>query len=101
MKKMIILVLLVFVVAVVSIFAAEDWSQYESGRDNIRLDGYNSQPGYIAFADGAGTVRGYMFTSTDYNLYYVTTGKITLKDTRLNSAAVSPYATRITTVPNP
>lgn len=46
-------------------FAAEDWSQYESGRDNIRLDGYHGQPGYIAFTDGDGNIAGYLYMSRD------------------------------------
>jgi hypothetical protein len=60
MKKIIVLALLLGMVAVSSVFAT-DWSQYESGRDNIRLDGYQGQPGYIAFTDGNGIVRGYVY----------------------------------------
>ncbi len=50
--------------------SAMDWSKFESGRDNIRLDGYKSQPGYISFTDGDGTVIGYVFGSSDGKLYW-------------------------------
>jgi hypothetical protein len=56
--------------------AAEDWSQYESGRDNIRLDGYQGQPGYIAFYDGNGNVIGYLYAS-EGRLFWVTPGSFT------------------------
>lgn len=50
--------------------AAVNWGKYESGRNNIRLDGYKSQPGYIAFTDGDGTVIGYQFVSANGKLYW-------------------------------
>ena len=50
--------------------AAMDWSRFESGRDNIRLDGYKSQPGYISFTDGDGNVVGYVFVSDNGKLYW-------------------------------
>lgn len=68
MRKVPMIALLVVVASVMSCgisYAAEDWSKYESGRDNIRLDGYHGQPGYIAFYDGAGNLAGYLFVSRD------------------------------------
>lgn len=32
-----------------------DWSQYESGRNNVYVEGYDGQPGYVGFGDGSGT----------------------------------------------
>jgi hypothetical protein len=67
MKSLIALSLLIMFI-ISPVLAAEDWSQYESGRDNIRLDGYHSQPGYISFADGNGVVRGYLFADSNGRL---------------------------------
>lgn len=64
MKKLFILSLLAMFVFVVPAYAA-DWSVYESGRNNIRLDGYDSQPGYIAFTGGDNVIRAYLFVD-DY-----------------------------------
>lgn len=52
-------------------FAAENWSNYESGRNNIRLEGYSGQPGYIGFEDGSGNVTGYMFMHSTYGLVFI------------------------------
>jgi hypothetical protein len=69
MKNKYLIALLISVAILASLYLANigvaaDWSQYESGRDNIRLDGYQGQPGYIAFTDGHGTVKGYIWWST-------------------------------------
>ena len=69
MKKLIMLLLALMFVFTSTCFAA-DWSKYESGRNNIRLSGYQSQPGYIAFEDGDGTVLGYMWMSTGKGLVW-------------------------------
>lgn len=70
MRKIALIALLVAVALGMSCgisFAAENWSKYESGRNNIRLDGYHGQPGYIAFYDGDGNLAGYLFASRDPN----------------------------------
>lgn len=53
-------------------YAAEDWTAYESGRDNIRLEGYHGQPGYIRFEDGDGTTLGYIWMDSDRGLVWCT-----------------------------
>lgn len=87
MKKYIVIALFLglAVFALASQSYATDWSQYESGRDNIRLDGYDSQPGYIAFTNGNGTTYGYLYCSSDYKLYFASTGAITLSTTKLST----------------
>jgi hypothetical protein len=87
MKKISILLLIGLILGVSGIVYAVDWSQYESGRDNIRLDGYQSQPGYIAFTDGNGTTIGYIWMSTTSpyagRLVYCTKAAIDLTTTKL------------------
>ena len=83
--------LAIAILALASQALAVDWSQYESGRDNIRLDGYQTQPGYIAFTNGDGTVLGYLFASTQvsdgsYHLYWVSSGAIDLKTQKMGSS---------------
>ena len=82
MKKIIIFALL-FVMAGISVVLAADWSQYESGRDNIRLDGYQGQPGYIALTDGSGTVLGYLWMGANGKLKWCTRAAIDLTTTKL------------------
>jgi len=68
------------------VFAA-DWSQYESGRNNIRLDGYDDQPGYIAFTDGSGNTTGYLwYDENDDVLRYCSNDAIDLTTTKLSDA---------------
>jgi len=62
MKKIVVLTLLMIFIA--SPVFAVDWSKYESGRNNIRLEGYKSQPGYIEFQDGSGNITGYLWMGT-------------------------------------
>ena len=84
MKKLIFTLLAIAVTAItVSPALAVDWSQYESGRDNIRLDGYQGQPGYIAFTDGNGTVLGYLWMDVDGRMRYCTKAAVDLTTTKL------------------
>lgn len=69
MRKIFILSLMLMFVFVVPAMAV-DWSQYESIRGNIRLDGYQDMPGYIAFADGDGNILGYMWMSPGKGLVW-------------------------------
>ncbi len=93
MKKNIVIALLVAVaiLALATRSFSADWSQYESGRDNIRLDGYQGQPGYIAFTDGNGTLRGYLYASANHKLIWVSTGDIDLKSEKLGSQSGSDW----------
>ena len=54
---------------------AVDWSQYESIRGNIRLEGYQSMPGYIAFGDGDGNILGYVWMSPGKGLVWCSATK--------------------------
>ena len=68
MKKIVTITVVLMVAAASVLFlayAAENWRNYESNRNNIQLDGYLSQPGYIAFTDGDGNVIGYLYACTD------------------------------------
>ena len=62
MRKIFVFTLLLMFVFASTVFAA-DWSKYESGRNNIRLDGYDGQPGYVEFTDGDGTTLAYLWYS--------------------------------------
>jgi hypothetical protein len=91
MKNKYLIALLISVAILASLYLANigvaaDWSQYESGRDNIRLDGYQGQPGYIAFCDGDGSLRGYLWWS-DYHdrLVYASDGLIDLTTGQLEA----------------
>src|SRR3990167_8677490 len=90
MKKFIVLMLLLVVVIIpVSVFAATDWSQFESGTNNIRVDGYQGQPGYIRFTDGSGTTTGYLWMGYDGSvpvLRYCSAAAIDLTTTRLSDS---------------
>lgn len=83
MKKTLIFTFLMSMLVFNTVFAA-DWSDYESGRNNIRLDGYDGQPGYIKFTDGNGTVRGYLWMSADNTLVYCSRMAINQKTTKLS-----------------
>jgi hypothetical protein len=98
MKKNIFIALLlaVAILALATRSFSADWSQYESGRDNIRLDGYQSQPGYVAFTDGAGTTKGYLFASGTH-LYWLTSTAIDLTTTKLDPTL---YRTQVRQVDN-
>lgn len=71
------------ILALASQAFAVDWSQYESGRDNIRLDGYQGQPGYIAFTDGSGTTVGYIWMDSSGQPRFCSKGAIDLTTTKL------------------
>ncbi|MFH1640556.1 MAG: hypothetical protein ABIA66_01195 [Candidatus Omnitrophota bacterium] len=72
MRKIIVLTLLMMAMSI-PLFAATDWDEFESGRNNIRLEGYHSQPGYVEFQDGDGNVLGYLYWNEDANEPYVVT----------------------------
>ena len=91
---------------------AVDWSQYESIRDNVRLEGYQGMPGYMAFGDGDGNILGYVWMSPGKGLVWcsATTGTsytagnkpttygdgpgiINLRNTKLPDAYGIPVAT--------
>ena len=62
MKKFFILgVFLTCALIIGPFIIGDDWSRYDTGYGNIRLDGYKSQPGYVAFTDGNGTIIGYLW----------------------------------------
>ena len=52
-----------------------DFSQFESIRNNIRLEGQQSMPGYIAFGDGDGNIMGYLWMSQGKGLVWATAAK--------------------------
>jgi len=93
MKRMFISVLLMVVLVLCfgSNVLALDWSVYSSNRNNIRLDGYDSQPGYIAFTGGDGVTRGYLFMNEEGRLHILplvssgeeTTGAFDLTTTKI------------------
>ena len=72
MKKIVfaLCVVVCFLIGYASISDAVDWSRYASGRDNIKLDGFQDQPAYISFSDGNGLVEGYLFASDNGKLYW-------------------------------
>src|SRR3990167_3826844 len=69
----------------VSLARAADWSKYDTGHANIRVDGYAGQPGYVAFKNGLGTITGYLFMSENSKLYFVTSTDLNLTTTQLGS----------------
>jgi len=84
MKKIIFTLFLMIAVALIaSTSFAADWSRYESGRNNVRVDGYDSQPGYISFTDGNGTVLGYIWMSPDRGLVWASADGVDLDTTKL------------------
>lgn len=85
MKKL-ILVLLISTLLALNAYAV-DWSQYESGRNNINLQGYKTQPGYIEFQDGSGNITGYLWMGYDGSipvLRYCSADAIDLTTTKLS-----------------
>lgn len=86
MRKIVIFTLLLLVISF-SGYAAENWKNYESGRNNIRLEGYKGQPGYIAFEDGNGTTLGYLFMS-DAHLVFVSASAWDTSTTKLGSSSL-------------
>jgi len=116
MKKLkLVLLAFLMVMSFGSASFAVDWSQYESIRDNVRLEGYQSMPGYMAFGDGDGNILGYVWmspgkglvwcsatTGTSYkpsdtaNPYNTGTGIINLRTTQLTDDYGIPVATEFT-----
>ncbi len=88
MKK--IIALLVLMALCVTPVMAADWSKYESGRNNIRLDGYDSQPGYIEFTDGNGTTLGYIWMSAGGYLVFKIAANVDLTTTKLSDTGATP-----------
>lgn len=91
MRKNLILALLVIVALAMSCGTAKavDWSRYESGRDNIRLHGFQGQPGYIEFQDGSGTITGYLWMGFDGSvpvMLYCSAAAIDLTTTKLSDS---------------
>lgn len=86
MGKIIVFALLLAMVLLPASVYAADWSEYESGRNNIRLDGYKSMPGYIVFYDGDGNIQGYIWMSPDRGLLWCSPGAIDLTTTKLSDA---------------
>lgn len=72
MKIIVVLTLLMGFLAL-PVFAATDWDEFESGRNNIRLEGYQGQPGYVEYQDGDGNVLGYVYWNETANEPYVIT----------------------------
>ena len=73
MMKCIVLAILLGLLLVPTTIAATDWDEFESGRDNVRLDGYQGQPGYMAFTDGSGNTEGYIYWNDVADELYVVT----------------------------
>lgn len=103
MKKIVFALLIMFALVFVSDVYALDWTQYESGRNNIRLDGYQGQPGYVSFTDGNGTVLGYLWMSSGSGLVWASnndgvglgetgTGAINVKTTKITDAIGMPVS---------
>jgi len=82
MKKIVVL-LLIGTFCFCGVAFGADWSKYESGTNNVRVDGYQSQPGYIAFGDGNGAVLGYMWMDANGQVVYCTKAAIDLTTTKL------------------
>jgi len=97
MKKIVLATFLLVAFAFLIISSnsySADWSRYESGRNNIRLDGYQGQPGYIHFTDGNGNTIGYLYASiasrkgdNAYRLFWATPYDVDLTTTSLEDEA--------------
>ena len=87
MKKSIFTLLGVCIImfGFVSLAKAADWSKYDTGHASIRLEGYQTQPGYVAFYDDNGTVRGYLYAHSDGKLYWASPTYTTLSTEKLGS----------------
>lgn len=92
MKKIAILTFLLCLLGGLYVFevrGATDWDEFESGRNNIRLDGYDGQPGYIRFIDQAGNTSGFLFGSSDDNLYWIEIDDITVGTNKIGEAGLT------------
>ena len=95
MRKILIALLVLSCTLPGFVFAA-DWSQYESGRDNIRLDGYQGQPGYIKFTDGDGATVGYVWLDRNRGLVWASPEAITHTTTKLINSLGVPVSSAYT-----
>ena len=86
MKKIVVLLLIGTFCFAGLAYGAADWSQYESGTNNVRVDGYQGQPGYIAFTDGNGTVVGYIWMDSTGQPRFCSKAAIDLTTTKLTDA---------------
>lgn len=84
-KRFLVFTLLVVFLAAPMLHAA-DWSDYESGRNNINLQGYQGQTGYIRFEDGNGNTTGYFWIGADGLPRYCSKDAIDLTTTKLTDA---------------
>lgn len=114
MRKIKVILLAIFLMASMPGYSfAVDWSQYESIRDNVRLEGYQSMPGYMAFGDGDGNILGYVWMSPGAGLVWcsatsgtsytagnnpngTSVGAINLRTTKLTDSYGVPVATSFT-----
>ena len=87
MKKTIftLLGICILVFAVVKLASAADWSRYDTGHASIRLEGYQTQPGYVAFYNESGVVEGYLYAHSDGYLYWTRASFTTLTTEKLGS----------------
>lgn len=69
--KRILCLALVLTVAIISFSYAFNWRDSESGRSNIKLEGWLNQPGYIVFEDGNGNLEGRLWAH-EGKLYFTT-----------------------------
>lgn len=75
MKKLAFTLLIAISICFISNKAeAVDWSQYESIRNNVRVEGYQDMPGYMAFGDGAGNVLAIVWMSPGKGLVWCSVG---------------------------
>ena len=68
-----------------SLSQAADWSRYDTGHASIRVEGYQTQPGYIGFYDENGTIRGYLYAHSNGKLYWASPTYTTLSTEKLGS----------------
>ena len=95
MMKKFVFALLIGLVSIANLYAA-DWSQYESGRNNIRLDGYQAQPGYIKFTNGDGATVGYVWLDRNRGLVWCSPEALTHTTTKLTNPLGVPVSTAYT-----
>ncbi len=91
MKKIVVLLLIGTFCFAGLAYGAANWSKYESGTNNVRVDGYQGQPGYIRFSDGSGTTTGYLWMGYDsvtgeYRVKYASPSAIDLTTTKLTES---------------
>ena len=75
----------ILVAGIVKLAGAADWSRYDTGHASIRLEGYQTQPGYVAFYNESGVVEGYLYAHSDGYLYWTRASFTTLTTEKLGS----------------